>query len=313
MRVLHILGMLATLMIAAGCDGTEPGGFESEIVVEAYLQAGEIMPDVRISRTLPLEATYNEEDAAVEDAQVIVRLLDEAGSVEEVYEYRERRIAGLYFPAFVTGARRLVEPLRTYELLVELPDHPQTIRARTTVPDTFSVRSQTADSVIYQASDQFTFLVSRSSYPGRQNVFLFTTYALDGRSDQLTPFALGLIRNSDLEVEDLRERASPTLNEENFDRVDGDLLLIRFPWLAVYFYGRNEIAVSALDDNLFDFIRSQSVQQGGSTLPPGEIPNVLEHVDGARGVFGSYSRATISLYVLRPTPGQETAAGGVGP
>lgn len=301
MRSFCLLVAFTAALAAAGCDATDPVDFEPEIVLEAYLEAAEDLPEVRVSRTISLDATYDADVAGVEDAHVVLRLLDSSGEVEEAYEYRGRvRSSGVYFPLFEPGTAREVRPLRTYEILVDVPGHPQVISSRTLVPDTFSVRSQAADSVVYQASEQFTFLVSRTTYPGRQNVFLFTTFALDGRSDQLTPFARGLIRNSELEIDDLRERASPTLNEENFEQTEGDFLLIRFPWLGVYFYGRNTISVSTLDDNLFDFIRSQTVQQGGSTLPPGEIPNVLEHIDGGRGVFGSFARAQISVYVLQP-------------
>ena len=54
---------------------------------------------------------------------------------------------------------------------------------------------------------------------------------------------------------------------------------------------------SAVDDNLFDFIRSQSVQQGGSTLAPGEIPNVLDHIEGGTGIFGSLARVSHETFV----------------
>ena len=42
--------------------------------------------------------------------------------------------------------------------------------------------------------------------------------------------------------------------------------------VAIIFYGPNRIFANALDDNLYDYIRSQSIQQGGSTFSPGEIP-----------------------------------------
>lgn len=74
---------------------------------------------------------------------------------------------------------------------------------------------------------------------------------------------------------------------------------VEFPWLGILFFGLNEIRVQAVDENLYDFIRSQIVQQGGSTLPPGETPNVLEHVDGARGVFGSYASVSTAVFVKR--------------
>lgn len=296
-------GMFAIAVLAAialaGCDAAGPVEFESEVVVEGYLRAGGRLPNVRVSRTIELDATYSPRGTAITDATVSIHLLNESGEREESIEYRSSDTSpGSYIPVFGSD-RTTVVPLRTYELLVEVPDLPEPIRATTLVPDTFSVVRTGADSVVYQASEQFSFLVSSTTYPGRQNVFVFTTLALEGRPGQLTPFAESLLEG-DLSVDDLRERASPALNEDNFEHVQDDFLRIRFPWLAVYFYGRNQISVSALDDNLNDFIRSQSVQQGGSTLPPGEIPNILERVEGGRGVFGSYARASTFIYVLRP-------------
>lgn len=292
------IAVLAAIALA-GCDAAGPVEFESEVVVEGYLRAGGRLPNVRVSRTIELDATYSPQGTAITEAIVSIHLLNESGEREESIEYRSSDTSpGSYFPVFGSGRTTVALPLRTYELQVEVPDAPEPIRATTLVPDTFSVVQTGADSVVYQASEQFSFLVSSTTYPGRQNVFVFTTLALDGRRDQLTPFAESLLEG-DLSVDDLRERASPALNEDNFEHVRDEFLRIRFPWLAVYFYGRNEISVSALDDNLYDLIRSQSVQQGGSTLSPGEIPNILERVEGGRGVFGSYSRASTTIYVLR--------------
>ena len=91
-----------------------------------------------------------------------------------------------------------------------------------------------------------------------------------------------------------------TFNEDNYDVNPDGTLTIRYPWLGITFYGPNRLIANALDDNLYDFIRSQSVQQGGSTFAPGEIPNPLARVNGAHGVFGSYARVSFDLFVIRP-------------
>lgn len=285
---------------ALGCDTLEPGDYEAEVVVEGYLAAGAPLPEIRVSRTVALDTIYNSSSAGIDDAQVSVRLLDAAGEVVESHEYRSSPgQRGVYLPESTLGQMPLVRPLQTYELLVDVPSESQPIRASTFVPDTFTTAQAGPDSVVYRSSEQYTFLVSPTEYPGRQNIFLFTTTALDGRVDQLTPFARRLLENSELSIDDLREQSTPTLNEDNFQQVENGFLRIRFPWLGVSFFGANIIAVNTLDDNLYDFIRSQSVQQGGSTLPPGEIPNALEHVEGGRGVFGSYARSSMLIYVMR--------------
>ena len=110
-------------------------------------------------------------------------------------------------------------------------------------------------------------------------------------------------------LEDLRVGGSPILNEENYDVNPDGTLTIKYPWLAITFYGPNRIFANALDDNLYDYIRSQSIQQGGSTFSPGEIPNPLENVEGAHGVFGSYARISFDLFVLRPEEAACTVIG----
>lgn len=303
----NVLRFNAALLIclawfAWGCDTVDPTDFEPEVVVEGYLEAGRRLPDLRLSRTVPLNATYDTEETGIRGAVVKIRLLDAAGGIEEEYDYRNSDAnVGMYFPATGWNDTPIVQPLRSYELYIEAPGVPTPITSRTLVPDTFFVAGVSADSVEYRSSRQLTFELSPTQYPGRQNVYLITTVALDASEHTLTPFAEGLLTGSDFTFDDIRERTAPLLNESNFDKTEDGLVSIRFPWIGIYFYGRNEILVSAIDENLHDFVRSQSVQQRGSTLPPGEIPNVLEHVEGGRGIFGSYARAKVTVFVSRPT------------
>ena len=41
------------------------------------------------------------------------------------------------------------------------------------------------------------------------------------------------------------------------------------------------------------------MQENGSTLSPGEIPDVISNVEGARGVFGSYATSVAEAYIAR--------------
>ena len=91
-------------------------------------------------------------------------------------------------------------------------------------------------------------------------------------------------------LEDVLVVESPPINEGNYEIQSDNTIDVKLPWLAVAFYGPTRTYISAIDQNLYDFIRSQDVQQGGSTLAPGEIPNVINRVDGATGLFGSYAR-----------------------
>ena len=53
-------------------------------------------------------------------------------------------------------------------------------------------------------------------------------------------------------------------------------------------------------DFIYDFLRSQSVQLGGSSISPGEIPNVIYNIEGGIGVFGSIAADTIQTNITRP-------------
>jgi len=100
------------------------------------------------------------------------------------------------------------------------------------------------------------------------------------------------------EIIDFRVNPSPIINEANYDDNDDGTITIDLPWIAVAFYGENEAAVSVLDAALYDYIRTESAQQGG--LSPGEIPNVIDNVDGGTGIVGSYARVTSQVRIRRP-------------
>ncbi|HBQ58078.1 MAG TPA: hypothetical protein DD671_00195, partial [Balneolaceae bacterium] len=99
----------------------------------------------------------------------------------------------------------------------------------------------------------------------------------------------------------LSNNSSGIINEANFqDNQDGTITL-SYPWIGIAFYGVNNIVANAIDDNVYDFVRSQQVQLGGSMLSPGEIQNVIYHVEGGLGVFGSLATDTVTTFVSQPS------------
>ncbi|MFV1981762.1 MAG: hypothetical protein ACC655_11460, partial [Rhodothermia bacterium] len=135
----------------------------------------------------------------------------------------------------------------------------------------------------------------------RQTIFEFSVESLGPTIDNLTPLYFDFI-DPDSGLEDglteeeiLRDHViieSEPVNEGNYEVLPDNTINIKLPWFAVAFFGPQRISASALDENLYDFFRSQNVQQGGSTLAPGEIPNAITRLKGATGVFGSYARVT---------------------
>ena len=299
---------LALLLIggglAAGCDttpGTAPP--ERQVVVESYLIAQEPLPPIRLSRTAPIEGQYDFTELAIRDAEVTVERLGADGDVAESYPYAEvPDSAGVYRPE----AEAQVQPLATYRLQVRTPESAaeaaQTVTATTVVPDTFSVVRVENDPVVYQGEEQIAFALTKSAYPTRDQAFyLLTTEALELDEDQLTPLAAEFFENGSATLDDLRLTSSPVLNEASYTQNPDGTLTVRLPWIAVTFYGPNRSTTNAIDDNLYDFVRSQNAQQGGGGFSPGAIPNVIEHVDGGTGVFGSLARQSRTIRILRPS------------
>ena len=274
----------------AGCDSTENSFHQPEVVVEAYLVSGDTLPRIRVSRSLSVNRDYNFTTSAIVGADVTISQLAEDGSVVETFFFADvDEFPGIYTPVNNT----VVLPLTTYELQVNGVG--QTVSARTLVPGAFELVRSNADTIFYQSDDQLELDLTRSEYPTRQNVFIFSTEALNPQFDLLTPFYRDISDEDD--IEELRITQSPLINEANYDLNDDGTITVRLPWLAVAFYGPNRLLASAVDDNLFDFLRSYFVQQGGSTFSPGEIPNVLDQVENGTGVFGSVSRSEFTVFI----------------
>jgi hypothetical protein len=293
--------------ILLGCDttATQP---ESQIVVESYLKAEAPLPSVRLSRTVGVDEAYEPTEDAVRGADVVVERLAADSTVAEVVSYDERDTTpGVYAPDDPPP----VQPEATYRLRVRTAEG-TALTAVTTVPDAFTLTAVENDTTTYQSARQpaFTFEPPRA-LTDRQNVYTFTTTSqldfdglpADTLRRALTPFYADGFDPEEDTLASFRITSSGLLNEGNFTKNSDGTLTVDLPWIAVALYGPNEVAVNVLDDNFYDMLRSQQVQQGG--LSPGEIPNVLEHVDGGTGIFGSYARATQPVFIRPP--------GGLGP
>jgi hypothetical protein len=283
------------------CDTTSVSEFEPQVVVEAYIVAGEPLRQVRVTRTVSVDELYDPVLAALNDAEVEISLLDQSGAVEDTYPFVLSADPGVYVPL----QSATVLPLREYRLQVRTPLAPEPVTSETTVPGLFEVIEISADSLTYQGDEQFEVRLTRSTYPGRQSIFVFSTESLDPTVENLTPLYREIAVGDDDSIDpaDLQEflvNESPPFNEGNYTPNPDGTLTIQYPWIALAFYGPNRIIANALDDNLFDYLRSQSIQQQPSTLSPGTIPNIIDRVEGGTGVFGSFARSVTEIYVLSP-------------
>ncbi|MDZ7771911.1 MAG: DUF4249 domain-containing protein [Balneolaceae bacterium] len=294
--------LLAAALLAglSACDPYAQDSYREYLVVESYLVAGAPLPEVRLTRTLPLEEEYTLQKAGVPDASIRIMQLNESESAVNTYTYRYDE-EGTYLP--VDNSAR-IRAGRRYRLVAEVAGE-EPVRAETLVPGAFQATDVAVDSAAYQSDNQIEVTTTPSYYPGRQSFFLFTLEVQDPTVVELTPFYLDqYVQTDDGEerrqlLEELAKNSSGIINERNYERNDNQTITLRLPWIAVAYYGPNDLIASAIDDNMYDFLRSQSVQTGGSTLPPGEVQNVRYHVEGGIGIFGSLATDTVSIYIVR--------------
>ncbi|PKD44755.1 DUF4249 family protein [Rhodohalobacter barkolensis] len=298
MKKYFIITVILFLSITA-CESYNQDDYQEYIVVEGYVTAGQSLPEIRLSTTQVADSLYDFENSAIDNAIVQITLLDEDGETEELFEYVQiTGQRGIYEP-IVQSYR--VEPRRTYKLDVVFTDRPDQISATTTVPDQVEVINEVPESVVYQSDEQLEIVLAETLPTRDQNVFVFNTISLEPAIENLTPFYLSVVEDEDdVDINEYVRNSSGLINEGNFDPLPDGTILLRFPWIGVAFFGENLVVTLSVDKNLSDVIRSQEVQLGGSTLSPGEIPNLLYNIEGGIGVFGSLTADTIQTNFSRP-------------
>lgn len=290
----YLLLLISGILIITACNDYPQGDYEEFYVVESYLVAGRALQQVRLSTTAPAFEFYSFENTAVQGATVVIRLLEENGTgIDSTFTFGMSQ-PGIYVP----NSLHRVLPSRTYRLEI-LTQENEEISATTIVPGAFTVVGGILDTLVYQSTEQLEVTLSESSYPGRQNVYIFNTLAVNPDPDNLTPLYADFYDDDEDLLEEFSNTASGLLNEGNFDVNPDGSITVRYPWIAVAFYGDNDIVASTVDDNIFDYVRSEDVQLGGSTLSPGEIQNVITHVEGGIGLFGAMASDTIRTFIRR--------------
>lgn len=292
--------MLMISLFISSCELYTQDDYEPYYVVESYLIESRVLPPVRLSTTAPADQFYSFKENAVSNALVSIHLLRNVdASVEQTFAY-ELTDPGIYLPA---DPKTVVLPGRLYRLEIAIPDTESLIQAETRVPNRIEILEQIQDTVIYQSEEQIELTVSSVSDGVNQSVFVFNTIALDTLEENLTPFYKSLFQDDPVEnsLSMLSQTSSGTLNEGNFTRNPDETITLSFPWIGVSFYGMNQIVCNVIDQNLYDLLRSQSVQLGGSTLSPGEIQNAIYNIEGAIGIFGSISSDTVQTFI-QPNP-----------
>lgn len=295
MKKLYLL--LPLFLIITACEQYSQDSYKEYVVVESYAVANDTLPSVFVRTTGRADREYNNSDFVLNDADVQIVLLDESGADEEVYNYLFSSEMEKYIP--VDQNHRML-PTRTYRLDVSFDDRPEVIQTTTTIPDDFDVINEIPETIVYQGGGQLELILSATEQTQFQNIFVFTAIALHARLDNMTPFYFASLEEDGVKVSDFQTNSSGLINEDNFTRNEDGTITLKYPWLGIAFYGETRIVTQSVDKNIADLVRSQDVQLGGSTLSPGEIPNLIYNVEGGIGVFGSLASDTVSTIILNP-------------
>lgn len=283
------------MLVVSGCEFYEQDEYQQYYVVESYLIADDFLPAVRLSTSAPIDEEYTFQKGVVSGADIEIRLLNPDSSVAETYSYLQKS-NGVYIPA----ATIVVKPSRLYELHVTTPDN-ETITATTFVPGRFETVNELQNQYVYQSEEQIEVTTTPSSYiTGRQSYYIFSINVVDGTPSDLTPFYRDLVFEQDNRVQNYFINSSGIINEGNYERKPNGNITLTVPWLAIAFYDSNDVIANTIDDNMYDFLRTQDAQTGGTTLSPGEIQNIRYNINGGIGIFGSMASDTNRVYISRP-------------
>ncbi len=287
---------LLLLLITASCDIYDQDDYEEFVVVEAYMVANRPLPEIFISKTSPVDEEYLSDQQYLSGAIVQIVQLNDLGEDHQIFSYSFNSNSNTYQP----DEPHDVLPRQTYRLDIQFTNREEIIRAFTTIPDAFQIINEVPESVVYQSSEQLELSITAPGQLGSQNVFVFSTKSLEPIEENLTPFYKASFDNDNFELSDVMINSSGLINEGNFEINTDGTITLRFPWIGVAFFGESEIIISSVDRNLDELVRSQQVQLGGSTLSPGEIPNLKYNIEGGIGIFGSLSSDTTRTNFIRP-------------
>jgi len=301
----RILYICLVLTVVAGCAERDPATLFAPsagvLVIDATLIVGDSFPTVLLSETGPADEVSRFAGTWVSDADI--RIFSDTESIG----YANTGPGEYKTSSFIS-----VQPRTTYRIDVRTTDG-RFLTATTTTPGSFqmdrwvllddagqSVVRDLApfggmpDSAVYE-ENQLTYsegLLEAWYTPTAQPGYQIGILSLDLDSP--------LIINPDfIDDEDLadleRETSSPV--------IDGSDGKIRMPWFAIFFEGRYKIKVYTLDNNWFDFVRSNPDAGGfGFGGNAGDsFPEPIFHVEGGIGLFGSAAVDSVGLTFL-PRP-----------
>ena len=296
MRNKHLITPLLLLFVViSGCELYLDDGYEERYSVQSYLIANEHLPEVRLTKTLPIEENFDQQSVAVTDASVEIRLLNPDSSIARRFHYLHSNL-GRYLPE--DSLHTFVKAGKPYQLYVTLPDGKK-LKATTFVPGDFTALKKPKDRYEYQDSDNVAFLCSPSSYPNRQAYYLFTAQAGQPHGENLTPYYRDLVKNKGAWINSYFINNSEISSREKYQTDAEGNVELGIPWSVFAFFGPNKIIVNAIDDNIYDYLRFHNELTDGTTLNNGEIQSARYNIEGGMGIFGSMARVSSEVQILK--------------
>ena len=303
--------LLLLLCLAACSADRQPGSLfgsaeeDSDLVVDALLLVDQDLPDLFVRRSLAPDIIYDRGATGVADARV--RILQG----DRVFEYAaDAEDPGRYLPP---PDPPRVEPRTEYQLEVQVGE--QRVWGRTTTPGRLSVEQavlidwetgeilRTLKSFAEAGDGVFEAPENQLLYP--EGVLEIHLEAVEAKGYQAAIFNLERYPNKVNEDLDEFYEDDPDPSRNESPPLEVSEGIVRWPWFAVYYTGRSMVKVYALDQNWFDYARTNAdqQQQGGwaGGLAGDNFERPLFSVEGGMGLFGSASVDSVGfVVVLRP-------------
>jgi Domain of unknown function (DUF4249) len=265
MKTIGVLLSIVSLVAWFGCkEPTSPDEYSDQVVLNAYLFAGQSIDSVFVQRTARILEFYSDDAVALTGASVAISLMrtDNPAAVETTYTLKDDpAVRGRYFsPAIVL-------PKRIYTIAVQVNGYP-TVTGVTSVPDTFRVITTVPPIVKWDPSQP----PLEASWTPSSN---YSDYVTAVRSLDPNAPIIDDFRSRNRAVDDPKpDRTGFFFNIPNHTSLE-------VPWLAFSYLGRHLLYVSAVDENYYNFLRQIAGAQGGT------IREIRYNLNGGLGVFAS--------------------------
>ena len=282
--------VLCMTVIVIGCQDLPPNDYIERIVVEGFLITNHGVDSIIIRKSLPVNVAYDPQVAGIVHAQVTITV---DGNVYTLME-KDTTSGFYYLPASVLTIRSG----KTYNLEIHTGD--AVVKASTIVPDSIKLTSQLPDTLQYPsdpnaqtvpaANVTWTDVRGRASYAANVACLDTTWYkvwtkdtVINGR-DTVIQYGIPNRR-----IDRFWEANAPFYKDVSRWEPFIDYPSTPLPWTGFKWYGRQRIMVFSVDQNFYDWLRTQFL--GTTYKPP------LNHIDGGIGVFGSAGIDTQTVFV----------------